>query len=78
MIRFCKHHDLVIIGMEGFTTDGSSIIPTLDFIADFGDVSGDWHERVQASNAAAILVAARWAELDGFEFVAMEAIADQQ
>jgi hypothetical protein len=77
-IDFCVENNLVIIGMEGVTTDGSSVIPTLDFIADFGEISGDWNERVRVAHAAARLTTDQWVELRGFEFVALEALADQE
>lgn len=74
-IDFSAANDLVIVGMEGVTTDGASVSPMLDFIAEFGDIDGDWRERVRAAHAAARLTARRWAEHGGFQFVALEAVA---
>jgi hypothetical protein len=68
-IEFCAANDLVILGMEGVTTDGSAVVPAMDFIADLGEIDGDWGERVRSSQAEAQQIAQGWASLSGFEFV---------
>jgi hypothetical protein len=77
VLEFCVENHFVILGMEGFTTDGSSIIPNLDFIADFGEIEGGWNEQVRSAGAAARSVADRWQVLDGFEFVDITAVTQE-
>jgi len=58
---------LVILGMDGFRTDGVALAPQLDFIADFGEIDGSWSERTRQSCQSARLIAAAWN--NGTEFV---------
>jgi hypothetical protein len=58
---------LVIEGMEGFRTDGVTLTPLVDFVADLTDIDGTWAERVQLSVEGARRVAAAW--VNGPEFI---------
>lgn len=73
-IEYCFNSDLVIIGMEGFLTDGSSITPTTEFIADLSDIDGPWENRVRISRDAAAAVISQWSGLSGFDFVEIEVV----
>ncbi len=64
-IEFCRSNGLVIVGMEGVKTDGSAIMPTMEFIADLSEIDGQWQERVVASSDAASLIAVQWSGLTG-------------
>ena len=75
-IEFCRSNGLVIVGMEGVKTDGSAIMPTMEFIADLSEIDGQWQERVVASSDAASLIAAQWSGLTGFDFVEFEVAAE--
>jgi hypothetical protein len=75
-IEFCRSNGLVIVGMEGVKTDGSAIMPTIEFIADLSEIDGQWQERVVASFDAAGLIAAQWSGLTGFDVVEFEVAAE--
>jgi hypothetical protein len=61
---------LVVLGMEGFSTDGRYVLPSLDHVADFSEIDGTWPERVAASHQAAITVISLWD--DAVPFVQIE------
>lgn len=50
----------VILGFEGFNTDGVRLMPQLDFITDFSSIDGTWLERAQRSADAATSVLSNW------------------
>ncbi len=63
----------VIVGLEGFVCDGRSIIPQPDRIADLGEISGSWVERVRESAIAARAIVRAWSSGTQFvEFVIWE------
>ena len=51
---------LIILGIEGFKCDGVSVIPLVDYIADFSSITGSLSERVDASLNAALSVLPNW------------------
>jgi len=50
----------VILGFEGFNTDGAHLMPQMDFITDFSSIDGTWLERAERSADAASLVLSNW------------------
>jgi hypothetical protein len=66
-IDVLRKHGLVILGMEGFRTDGRRIIPMVQFVADFSQLQSAGRRLVDDSAAAALRVAAHWT--DGPQFV---------
>jgi hypothetical protein len=55
-----QRNSIVVLGMEGFNTDGRSVVPLLDYIADFSSLSGSWESRVQSSALAARNILDAW------------------
>lgn len=72
--EYCLNNGFVIMGLEGFVTDGSSITPVTDFIVDLSEIDGTFENRVQASFDAAITIIRQWSELPGFDFVEFEVV----
>lgn len=70
--EYCFDNGLVVLGMEGFITNGSSITPCTEFIADLSEIGGSWDDRVRMSRDAADTVIRQWNELSGFDFVEFE------
>jgi hypothetical protein len=60
VIEFFRSRGDVILGFEGFNTDGAHLMPQMDFITDFSSIDGTWLERVERSADAAILVMFKW------------------
>jgi hypothetical protein len=59
-IEFFRSRGDVILGFEGFNTDGVHLMPQMDFITDFSSLDGTPYERVQRSADAANLVISNW------------------
>ena len=59
-IELFRSRGYVILGFEGFNTDGVILAPQMDFIADFSSIDGTWSERVERSADAAVVVLANW------------------
>jgi hypothetical protein len=59
-IEFFRSRGDVILGFEGFNTDGVFLVPQMDLIADFSSINGTWSERVEHSADAAVLVMSKW------------------
>jgi hypothetical protein len=59
-IEFFRSRGYVITGFEGFNTDGTYLMPQMDFIADFSSIGGSWSDRVQRSAEAAVAIVSRW------------------
>jgi hypothetical protein len=78
VVEFCFKSSLVVLGMEGFITNGSFITPCIDFIADLSEIEGHWKDRVRMSRDAANAVIKQWNEQSGFEFVEFEVAIQQR
>jgi hypothetical protein len=59
-IELFRSRGYVILGFEGFNTDGVYRVPQEEFIADFSSIDGTWSERVERSADAAVLVMSKW------------------
>ena len=59
-VEWFRQRSMVILGMEGFTTDGRALQALLEYIADFSDVSGSPDERIAASAEAAKQILSLW------------------
>ena len=66
-VEWFRQRSMVILGMEGLTTDGRALQALLEYIADFSDVSGSPNERIAASAEAAVRILREWSR--GPEFV---------
>jgi hypothetical protein len=66
-VEWFRRRSLVILGMDGFKTNGIVIQALEEYIADFSDVSGSPDERSAASAEAAIQILGLWGR--GPEFV---------
>src|SRR2546422_6666095 len=66
-VEWFRRRSLVILGMDGFKTDGIVIQALEEYIADFSDLSGSPDERIEASAETAIQILNEWAR--GPEFV---------
>jgi hypothetical protein len=66
-VEWFRQRSMVILGMEGFTTDGRALQPLLDYITDFSSLSGSPDERIAASAEAAVRILRDWSH--GPEFV---------
>jgi hypothetical protein len=72
-----REHRAVILGFEGFRTDGRSLVPLLDYIADFSAIQGSAADRVAKTAQAALVVLAKWKGGPEFiEFVVEEESKD--
>lgn len=60
---------IVVLGMEGFRTDGTSIEPLADFVADLSDIEGLWKDRIRESCGAAMRILDQWSRMSSLEFV---------
>lgn len=67
-VRFFADRSAVILGLEGFSTDGTHLKPLLDFIADF-DLRGRSADRGKLSSEAALRTLAVWERENRAEFV---------
>lgn len=85
-ITTLRHQSLFILGMEGFTTDGYTVTPLMECIADFSSIQGDWAAKVEQSASAAELIVGMWQHgpmfvvfgaVDQAEDAALEAAADR-
>jgi hypothetical protein len=62
-LDWLEAQSLIVLGFDGFTTDGEWIIPSMEHIADFSDILDeplDWAERVRRSIDASRRVLAQW------------------
>jgi hypothetical protein len=66
-VEWFRQRSIVILGMEGFTTDGRALQALLDYITDFSSLSGSPDERIAASAEAAVRILREWSR--GPEFV---------
>jgi hypothetical protein len=58
---------VVILGMEGFATDGSQIVPLMDYITTSFPLQGTWDEQVDSTASTALRIVEAWGE--GPEFI---------
>jgi len=75
-ITQAEANSLVVIGMEGFRTDGVALTPLIEFVADLDEVDGVWAERVRSSSEAARSIAAAWSR--GPEFIELVLAAQDE
>ncbi|SRR6266851_3518604 len=73
-VKWLHDRQAVILGFEGFRTNGFALTPLLEYIADFSTIEGSRAERVARSAEAALRVLANWQR--GPEFV--EFVYEQQ
>ncbi len=66
-VLWFKHRGAIILGFEGFRTDGASLYALLEYIADFSAIRGAPEERVGRCADAALMVLRKWDH--GPEFV---------
>jgi hypothetical protein len=59
-VAWLRENRAVILGFEGFRTDGISLVPLLDYIADFSAIEGSPADRVAKTAEAALVVLSRW------------------
>ena len=59
-VTWLREHHAVILGFEGFRTDGASLEPLLGYIADFSGVEGSPADRVARTAEAALIVLTKW------------------
>lgn len=59
-VSMYRHRNEVILGFEGFRTDGRFLDADLDLVADLSSVSGSWDERVRRAEVEAIEILERW------------------
>jgi len=55
----CKR-GMVILGVEGFVSDGVRITPLTEYVADFSDLSGSLEDRLDESKRAALALLEEW------------------
>lgn len=63
LMDLAEAHGLVVLGLDGFHLDGAVVVPSMDHIADFSTIEGEWASRVKASSVAARHVAQQWAPM---------------
>lgn len=73
-MTWLREHHAVILGFEGFRTDGASLEPLLEYIADFSGIQGSPADRVVRTAEAALIVLAKWE--GGPEFI--EFVVEQE
>ena len=59
-IHFYRSRGDVILGFEGFDTDGTVRTPRMDCIADLSSIDGSWSDRQDRSVEAALAIVYRW------------------
>lgn len=59
-LTWMRDANVVVLGMEGVTTDGDTVQSLTECIADFSEISGEWTERVRRSHDAALITATAW------------------
>lgn len=60
LIDLAEAQSLVVLGLDGFHLDGAVVVPSMDHIADFSAIDGEWTLRVKASADAARQVTQQW------------------
>lgn len=60
-VRFYRSRGDVILGLEGFNTDGRHLIPRMDCISDFSSIDRTRPDAADQSADAAISVLRKWA-----------------
>ena len=76
LVDLAEAQDLVVLGLDGFALDGSVVVPSMDYIADFSDITGSWASRVQASAAAARSVVQTWGPMPDLVEITLDGIYD--
>lgn len=72
-LDWLEAHNAVVLGFDGFDTDGRYLRPRLDRIADFSqDLPADWTERVRLTISAARSTLAAWNDLQFVDLVVDE------
>src|SRR5262249_19712496 len=60
VVDLIERERFVILGMEGFNTDGRALVALVEFIADFSGINGSWPERTRTSAHEARRVLQIW------------------
>lgn len=73
-LEWLEAHNAVVLGFDGFDTDGRHLLVRLDRIADFSlDLPADWSERVRQTIRAARFTLAEWNDVQFVDLVIDEA-----
>ena len=75
-LSWIRDQEQVVLGFEGFQTDGYWIIPLIDFIADLSSIDGSWEERVAKSGDAAKKIVDLWGP--AVQFVSVNGITEDE
>lgn len=72
-LDWLEAHNCVVLGFEGFSTDGHTLRPRLDRIADFSEeLPAPWRDRVRKSIAASRTILAQWDDVQFVDLVVDE------
>jgi hypothetical protein len=67
VVEWLTRNEFIILGFEGFKTNGCFIEPSLDFIADFSCIDGTKYERLKRCHDFSLDILAQW--INKIEFI---------